>query len=38
MMTLEQSPRQRLFGSKYDDVEIPGKLVTRGNYWQPIAC
>ena len=36
VMTLEQSLDKRLFGSKYDDVEILGKLVTRGDYWQPI--
>jgi hypothetical protein len=36
MMTLEQSLDQRLFHSKYDDVEILGKLVTRGDDWQPI--
>ena len=28
-MTLEQPLDQRLFDSKYDDVEILGKLVTR---------
>jgi hypothetical protein len=36
VMTLEQPLDQRLFDSKYDDVEILGKLVTRGDYWQPI--
>jgi hypothetical protein len=36
VMTLEQPLDQRLFDSKYDDVEILGKLVTRGNYWRPI--
>jgi hypothetical protein len=36
MMTLEQSLDQRLFHSKYDDVEILGKLVCRGDDWQPI--
>jgi hypothetical protein len=35
-MTLEQPLDQRLFDSKYDDVEILGKLVTRGDDWQPI--
>ncbi|MCA1846445.1 MAG: hypothetical protein LC792_25270 [Actinobacteria bacterium] len=35
-MTLEQSLDKRLFDSKYDDVEILGKLVTRGDDWQPI--
>jgi hypothetical protein len=35
-MTLEQPLDQRLFGSRYDDVEILGKLVTRGDDWQPI--
>ena len=35
-MTLEQPLDQRLFDSKYDDVEILGKLVTRGDYWRPI--
>ena len=36
VMTLEQPLDKRLFDSKYDDVEILGKLVTRGNYWRPI--
>ena len=36
MMTLEQSLDKRLFDSKYDDVEILGKLVTRGDDWYPI--
>ena len=36
VMTLEQPLDQRLFDSKYDDVEILGKLVTRGDNWQPI--
>jgi hypothetical protein len=36
VMTLEQPLDQRLFDSKYDDVEILGKLVTRGDDWQPI--
>jgi uncharacterized membrane protein YagU involved in acid resistance len=35
-MTLEQPLDKRLFDSKYDDVEILGKLVTRGDHWQPI--
>src|SRR3954453_20652987 len=35
-MTLEQRLDKRLFDSKYDDVEILGKLVTRGDDWQPI--
>jgi hypothetical protein len=35
-MTLEQPLDQRLFDSRYDDVEILGKLVTRGEYWGPI--
>jgi uncharacterized protein DUF6789 len=35
-MTLEQSLDKRLFDSKYDDVEILGKLVTRGDDWRPI--
>jgi hypothetical protein len=34
-MTLEQ-PLERFSDSKYDGVEILGKLVTRGDYWQPI--
>ena len=25
---------KRVFGSRYDDVEILGKLVTRGSGWQ----
>ena len=36
VMTLEQPLDQRLFDSKYDDVEILGKLVTRGDNWRPI--
>ena len=36
VMTLEQPLDQRLFDSKYDDVETLGKLVTRGDNWQPV--
>ena len=36
VMTLEQPLDKRLFNSEYDDVEILGKLVTRGDYWRPI--
>src|SRR5947209_18596626 len=36
VMTFEQSLDKRLFDSEYDDVEILGKLVTRGDNWQPI--
>ena len=36
VMTLEQPLDKRLFDSKYDDVEILGKLFTRGDYWRPI--
>ena len=36
VMTLEQPIDKRLFDSKYDDVEILGKLVTRGDHWRPI--
>jgi hypothetical protein len=36
VMTLEQPLDKRLFDCKYDDVEILGKLVTRGDHWQPI--
>jgi hypothetical protein len=36
VMTLEQPLDQRLFDSRYDDVEVLGKLVTRGDYWRPI--
>jgi hypothetical protein len=35
-MTLEQPLDKRLFDSRYDDIEILGKLVTRGEHWQPI--
>jgi hypothetical protein len=35
-MTAEQSLDKRLFHSRYDDVEILGKLVTRGDDWRPI--
>ena len=33
VMTLDD---KRLFDSKYDDVEILGKLVTRGDDWQHV--
>jgi len=36
VMTLEQPLDKRLFDSRYDDVEILGKLVTRGEHWRPI--
>jgi hypothetical protein len=36
LMTLEQPLDKRLFDCKYDDVEILGKLVTRGDAWRPI--
>jgi len=36
VMTSEQLLDKRLFDSKYDDVEILGKLVTRGDDWQPV--
>ena len=36
VMTLEQPLDKRLFDSSYDDVEILGKLVTRGDDWRPI--
>jgi hypothetical protein len=36
VMTLEQSFHKRIFDSEYDDVEILGKLVTRGNHWRAI--
>jgi len=36
VMTLEQPLDQCIFDSKYDDVEILGKLVTRGDDLQPI--
>src|SRR5947207_3744784 len=36
VMSLEQPLDKRLFDSKYDDVEILGKLVTRGDHWRPI--
>src|SRR2546425_4036067 len=36
VMTLEQPLDKRLFDSEYDDVEILGKLVTRGDDWEPI--
>ena len=35
-MTLEQPLDKRLFDSGYDDIEILGKLVTRGKHWRPI--
>jgi hypothetical protein len=36
VMTLEQPLDKRLIDSDYDDVEILGKLLTRGDYWRPI--
>jgi hypothetical protein len=36
VMTLEQPLDKRLFNSRYDDVEILGRLFTRGDDWQPI--
>lgn len=36
VMTLEQPLDQRVFDTRYDDVEILGKLVTRGDGWRPI--
>jgi hypothetical protein len=35
-MTLEQPLDKRLLHSRYDDVEILGKLVTRGDHWRAI--
>ena len=37
VMNLEQPLDKRLFDSEYDDVEILGRLVTRGGYWRPNA-
>ena len=36
VMTLEQPLDKRLFDCEYNDVEILGKLVTRGDHWRPI--
>jgi hypothetical protein len=36
VMTLEEPLDKRLFDSEYDDIEILGKLVTRGDDWRPI--
>src|SRR2546423_9287338 len=36
VMTLEEPLDQRLFDSKYEDIKILGKLVTRGDGWRPI--
>jgi hypothetical protein len=36
VMTLEQPVDKRLFDCKYDDLEILGKFVTRGDHWRPI--
>ena len=36
VMTLEQPFDKRLFHSRYDDVEILGELVTRGDHWQSV--
>ena len=36
VMTLEEPLDKRLFDCRYDDVEILGKFVTRGDHWRPI--
>jgi len=36
VMTLEEPLDKRLFDSEYDDIEILGKLLTRGDQWRPI--
>jgi hypothetical protein len=36
VMTLEGPLDKRLLNSEYDDIAILGKLVTRGDNWQPI--
>jgi hypothetical protein len=36
VMTLEQPLDQRLFNSRYDDIEILGRLVTGGDHWRPV--
>ena len=36
VMTLEEPLDKRLFNSEYEDVEVLGKLVTRGGGWRPI--
>jgi hypothetical protein len=36
VMTLEEPLDRRLFDFNYDDLEILGKLVTRGDAWRPI--
>jgi hypothetical protein len=36
VMTLEEPLDKRLFDSEYDDVEILGKLLTRGDEWRSI--
>jgi hypothetical protein len=32
----QQPLDKRLFGTRYDDVELLGKLVTRGSGWRPV--
>jgi hypothetical protein len=36
LMAIEQPLDKRLFDCDYDDVELMGKLVTRGNEWQAV--
>src|SRR5258708_37857082 len=36
VMTLEERLDRRLLDFNYDDLEILGKLVTRGDDWRPI--
>jgi hypothetical protein len=36
LWALQQPLDKRLFRSSYDDVELLGKLVTRGRAWRPV--
>lgn len=36
MWAVQQRLDKRVFGTRYDDVELLGKLVTRGPAWRPL--
>jgi hypothetical protein len=36
MWALQQPFDKRMFGTRYDDVELLGKAVTRGRAWRPV--
>jgi hypothetical protein len=36
LWAFQQPLDKRLFGTRYDDVELLGKMVTRGPWWRPL--